>query len=120
MGVHLFISAGSRTFYTSELCFAHSLVHHPQYTAVRVTYVLPAAQPYLSELWAVCASPSLSDSFMPVQPLSHPIKTSPPRGSACLCECVFVCVEYHGLVRCLSEAGLHKAGARCQKYLFHP
>lgn len=83
-------------------------------------YVSPACflllKPCLSDLWAVCASPSLSDSFMPVQPLSHPIKTSPPQGSACLRKCVFVCVEYRSLARCLSEAGLHKAGVRCQKY----
>lgn len=54
--------------------FAQSLVY-PDITCVCV-----CVQTCLSDLLALWMSPSSSQSPMPVQPFSHPIKTSPPEG----------------------------------------
>lgn len=84
----------------------HALPEHFFVLCVRV-----CVQTCLSDLPTLCVSTSLSNSSMPVQPLSHPIKTSIPEGTACLCVLK--------MPLSLSQVGLHEAKAGVE-YLFHP
>lgn len=70
-----------------HICFYVLVFAQSQCTCVCV-----CVQACLFDLLAPRVSLSLSDSSMPVQPLSHPIKTSPPKGAA-----LSVCVGDHSL-----------------------